>query len=76
MKLHVFTGRGNFVSVSEDEKGTNLPADNGPWKYWKRIDVDRKERSGRISASAAEILDAIQANGFFLNNDKAKLEGY
>ena len=65
MKVHVFKGPKGVFGYTEDETGTNLPSEHGPWQAEKSFDATRDDRAGAGDATAMALAD-IQAKGFHL----------
>jgi hypothetical protein len=72
MTLHIFhcSTLTTRHGLTPDRTGSNLPKDKctGEWIYLKTIEVNRND-PGRIGAAPAnEILDAIERDGYYIND--------
>jgi hypothetical protein len=69
MQIHVFLGIG-WQGFTADPSAANLPADKGPWRPFKIIDMNRGEHP-QIAVNTDAVLDAIERDGFFLQASQA-----
>lgn len=67
MQVHIFKGKGRVFGFTEDDAGTNLPAQYGPWALFKTLDVNRGEEP-RASFNTDECLDDLERHGFHLTD--------
>jgi hypothetical protein len=64
MRVHIFRGPADHLyGFTADETGTNLPADVGPWTYWKTIEINRGGQTLFSSFDVDEILDGLERDG-------------
>lgn len=66
MKVYLFQCSPPDVlyGYSVERPGANLPADRGPWTYWKELDME----PGRLGVGipVEEVLDGLEARGWHL----------
>jgi len=72
MTLHIFrcSTRLTRNGLTPDKSGSNLPKDqcDGQWMYWKTVEINRNDPARMGAAPANEILDAIERDGYFIND--------
>lgn len=40
MRVHAFRGGDGLIGLTPFADGANLPRRDGPWRYWKPLDLD------------------------------------
>jgi hypothetical protein len=65
MLLYKFGAHGSQVALTQDETGSNLPQSGRPWKPLGSTRIDASY-GPRIGANPADIIAAIEKDGFFI----------
>ena len=66
MQVHKFIKKqGSAVILTSDRLGSNLPEGTDAWTFQKSLEVSDVDPP-RIGASSKEIIDGINADGFFI----------
>lgn len=73
MKLHAFMGLDGWYALTKDGAGSNLPADKGPWRAFRSIDMAPGEYP-RWGVSTEKALSDIEAVGYHLTQIKIFIE--
>jgi hypothetical protein len=42
MRVHAFRGGDGLIGLTPIPDGTNLPSRDGPWRYWKALELDEQ----------------------------------
>ncbi len=69
MKVYVFSGPKRVFGFTEDVDGANLPTQQGLWKSFGELDMNRGE-TPRIAVNTDEALDDIERQGYHLVQTK------
>lgn len=76
MILHLFRCNSNklLTAITIEKDGNNLPKDicKGQWEYWKYLDIKIGDPPRIAAPSSEEILEAIEKNGFMINQAEIK----
>lgn len=70
MQVIVFYSAQGGWGFTPDDSGDILPADLGPWKRFKIINMHRGEEA-RIAVNTDRCLDAIAQDGYYLAKRKS-----
>jgi len=67
MRVHVFSSEqsSKLFGFTPDQKGQNLPGAQGPWRYFKSVDLS-SGGADLIGESKANIQSGIEINGFHI----------
>ena len=71
MQVYTFRGPGRVFGFTEDETGSNLPAQSGPWDSFKTITLTRGELTPGVEVS--ECLDDIEKHGFHVTDAHVRI---
>ena len=67
MEVHIFRATGRVFGCTEDEAGGNLPAELGPWQYFKTIDLI-KGGPDTPGIDGDECISDIESYGFHITD--------
>lgn len=64
MRVHAFRGADGLIGLTPFPEGTNLPRGDGPWRYWKPVELDEHVRVAGVDVNRA--LADIHERGWHL----------
>ena len=75
MKVYVFNSAKNLkvYGFTPDATGANLPAEQGPWKAFKSLDMNSGE-TPRSGVNSDAVLIGIHDRGYYLTAAEIKFE--
>ena len=69
MRVYIFKGRDDHLyGFTPEQSGNNLPADKGPWRLFKPIEIEEDHPAPRIGVNEADILAGIKKDQYYLKN--------
>ena len=61
MRVHVLQGRAGLYGFTPEP--SNLPADKGPWRQFKSLEIYEEHPAQRIGVNEADVLAGIKSHG-------------
>jgi hypothetical protein len=71
MRVYVLQGRTGLYGFTP--KPSNLPADKGPWRPFKSLEIYEDHRALRIGVNEADVLAGIKSQGYYLTDLTAQV---
>lgn len=64
MRVHIFKSPHAKFAFTEDETGSNLPVEGGPWQPYKEIEMADTDK--RIGMDSKQAIEEITTEGYFI----------
>jgi len=71
MRVHLLKGRGGLDGFTCEP--SNLPADKGPWRPFKFLEIYEDHHALRIGVNEADVLAGIKSHGYYLTGLRAQV---
>jgi hypothetical protein len=71
MRVHVLQGRAGLYGFTPEP--SNLPADKGPWRQFKSLEIYEEHPAQRIGVNEADVLAGIKSHGYYLKDLTAQV---
>jgi hypothetical protein len=68
MRVNIFQGTGGLYGFTPQANGANLPAENGPWRSFKSVEMFPDHPAHRIGVDETEVLAAIERQGYYITD--------
>jgi hypothetical protein len=66
MRVHIFAAPGNKYGFSRDIIGDNLPANEGPWRHFKIVEIYPGRLKSLTAVDENDVVDGLLKQGYYL----------